>query len=494
VDEALQKGEDILIGLRDPVTDHEVVASCFAAVSIRPGSLISEGTLFVRLIPSNERSWTQADVMNEVRKGFAKVPGVRAIALDLSTQGFTPTRGYPVNFAVQGPDWETVTRLSETIRRKLIDSGAVADVNSDYRPGMPEYHIKPDREKLAEVGLPVRQLAFAVNVGFGGVRSGRFTDDDKRYDVRLRYLEHQRDSPDKLDEVYLKSELARLIPLSDVASREMVSTLPVINRYNHLRKVELTANMAPGVSQGEAIRRSREIAEQTRDEMGLPPSYRIVPMGNAQAMADTLEQMWGALLLGFVIAYMILAVQFNSFVHPFTVLLAVPFGVTGALAVLWACGDTLNLMSMIGMVLLAGLVKKNSIILIDYTNQLRREGMGLTEAVLKACPIRLRPIIMTSLATIAAALPLAMGYGPGAETRAPLARSIIGGIFLSTLVTLVIVPVFYVLFDRFGEWLMKLTRREGKEDSPQRHNVQPHQESPNGEAPTASPPAAAAAT
>src|SRR5262249_20824817 len=137
-------------------------------------------------------------------------------------------------------------------------------------------------------------------------------------------------------------------------------------------------------------------------------------------------------------------------------------------ATLWGTGDTLNFMSMIGMVLLAGLVKKNSIILVDYTNQLRAQGMGLQEAVLSACPVRLRPILMTSLATIASAVPLALGYGPGAETRAPLARSIIGGIVLSTLVTLVIVPIFYVLFDRFGAWIYGLTRRE-KEPSPQRH-------------------------
>src|SRR5439155_6736016 len=175
--------------------------------------------------------------------------------------------------------------------------------------------------------------------------------------------------------------------------------------------------------------------------------------GNAQAMRETIDSLWWALALGFVVASMILGVQFNSFVHPFTVLIAVPFGVTGALAVLWLAGDTLNIMSMIGMVLLAGLVKKNSIILVDYTIQLRKQGMGLKEAVLTACPVRLRPILMTSLATMASAVPLALGYGPGAETRAPLARSIIGGILLSTAVTLVSVPIFYLLFDRFGTFV-----------------------------------------
>jgi HAE1 family hydrophobic/amphiphilic exporter-1 len=380
--------------------------------------------------------------------------------LDLSTQGFTATRGYPVDFAVQGPEWNKVTEFSEAIRHRLIDCDAVTDVNSDYRPGMPEVHVVPDPQKAGELGVPISRIAYAINVAFGGVRSGRFTDIDKRYDVRVRLLETQRSSPDQLDDLYVKNDAGKLVALRDVVRRETVSMLPVINRYNHMRKVQLTANTAPGVPQGESLNRALQIVDEVRAELDLPLNYRVVVLGNSQAMKETLDSLWWALALGFIVASMILGVQFNSFVHPFTVLLAVPFGVTGALATLWFFGDRLNFMSMIGMVLLAGLVKKNSIILIDYTNQLRAEGKDLIDAVLTACPIRLRPILMTSFATIAAAIPLALGLGPGAETRSPLARSIIGGILLSTLVTLVIVPIFYVLFDRFGVWLMGLTRRE----------------------------------
>jgi multidrug efflux pump subunit AcrB len=471
VDEMLRKGEEVLIHkLKDPVTGQDVTAGLFAAVSIRPGSLISEGIMFMRLIPADQRTWTQSDVMNVIRMELGRIPGMRAVVLDLSTQGFTATRGYPIDFAVQGPDWDKVTELSERIRERLVDSGFVADVNSDYRPGMPEVRLVPDRVKAAELGIPVRRLAFTLNIAFGGVRDGRFTVLDKRYDVRLRLREQERASPNQVEDIYVKTDKGKLVPLSDVTTRKMVSTLPIINRYNHQRKVEITANMAPGVSQGEAISRSWEIAEQVREEMDLPPSYHLVQLGNAQAMNDTLNSLWVSLALGFVVATMILGVQFNSFVHPFTVLMAVPFGVTGALATLWLAGDTLNLMSMIGMVLLAGLVKKNSIILVDYTNQLRARGMRLEEAVLAACPVRLRPILMTSLATMAAAVPLALGFGPGAETRAPLARSIIGGILLSTLVTLIIVPIFYILFDRFGSWINRLTRRrqpaEGAKEVP----------------------------
>src|SRR5205823_4209466 len=262
--------------------------------------------------------------------------------------------------------------------------------------------------------------------------------------VRLRL--QQRASPDDLDILTLRAADNRLVPISDVASRVIISTLPVINRYNHQRKVEITASPAPGVSQGEAIERCRQVAERT-----LPSDeFQMVELGNAQAMRETIQSLVFALVLGIIIAYMILGVQFNSFVHPLTVLLAMPFAVTGALATLWLTGDTLNMMSMIGLILLMGLVKKNSIILVDYTNQLRDEGLSVKEAVLKACPIRLRPILMTSIATVAGAIPAALRIGPGADTRAPMARAIIGGIILSTLVTLILVPVVYVLVERLG--------------------------------------------
>src|SRR5262249_5725762 len=467
VDEMLRKCEDTLVEMRDP-EDREIAAGVFGAVAVRPGQLISEGTMFVRLVPIDQRSLTQTQIMNELLARLARIAGIGAFGLDSSPQGFTPTRGYPVDFAVQGPDWDTVTLLSERIRERLTESGMVTDVNSDYRPGMPEVRIVPDRDKAAQVGVAIQRIAYSLNVAFGGMRNGRFTDLEKRYDVRLRLQEQQRSSPDQLGDLYVRADTGKLVPLRDVTTRKMVSTLPIINRYNHLRKVEITANMAPGVSQGEAIFRSHTIAEEVREEMGLPPSYRIVPLGNAQAMQQTIASLRRALAPAFVVAYMILGVQFNSFVHPFTVLSAVPFGVTGALATLWLTGDTLNLMSMIGMVLLAGLVKKNSIILVDYTNQLRAQGMEIKEAVLTASPIRLRPIIMTSLATMASAVPLALGFGPGAERRGPLARSIIGGILLSTMITLIIVPIFYILFDRFGAWMYRLTRRR-EDKEPQRH-------------------------
>lgn len=487
VDEMLARCEDLIIPIRDD-KKREVLATIFSAVSIRPGQLVSEGTIFCRLMPKDMRSMTQAQVINEVRRRLAGIPGMKVIVLDLSTQGFAATRGYPVNFAVQGPDWQQVIRYAERIKERMIDSPLINDINSDYRPGMPELHILPSREKAEQVGIPMQRLGFTINAAIGGLRVGRFTDGEHRYDVRIRFLETQRASPDQLNSVQVKTQDGKLIPLGDIVTTQTVSTLPVINRYNRRRKIELSANMSPGVSQGEALTRCKALAEEVREELKLPSSYFIVPLGNAQVMQQTMKSLWWALVLGFVVAYMILGVQFNSFVHPFTVLMAVPFGVTGAVGTLWYCGDTLNLMSMIGLVLLAGLVKKNSIVLVDFANQVRTGGacghelengnghaeneelgrtykMSAEEAMLQACPMRLRPILMTSLATIAGAIPMAYGWGAGVETRAPLARAIIGGIILSTAVTLVYVPVLYVQLDHLGIWFRKQWSTDSEETS-----------------------------
>jgi HAE1 family hydrophobic/amphiphilic exporter-1 len=448
VDRVLEQCEDYLASRPD-------VAGMLTTVATERGKLINQADIFVRLVPHSERNLTQRLVIDEVRKRFGAMPGMRSVVLDLSTQGFTAQQGFPIDFAVQGPDWEKVIDCSNQIIDAMRASGVVQDIDSDYRPGMPELHVLPDREKCAMVGVPVGTLADTVNALVGGVRVGKYTDRGKRYDVRVRLLAEQRASPVNLPPLSLRAAGGKLVQITDIAQLEIVPTLPVINRYNHQRKIEITANTLAGVSQGEAIRRCQEIVSGI-----LPQGYTAVDLGNAQAMRETLERLVFALVLGILIAYMILGVQFNSFVHPLTVLLAMPFAATGALATLWLTGDTLNMMSMIGLILLMGLVKKNSIILVDYTNQLRAAGMPLEEAILTACPVRLRPIIMTSAATIAGAVPAALGVGPGAETRAPMARGIIGGIVLSTLVTLVMVPVFYLVFERLGQGIRRLIVRK----------------------------------
>jgi HAE1 family hydrophobic/amphiphilic exporter-1 len=435
VDRLLQECELKLVERPD-------VASVLTTVATERGQLINEADLFVQLVPQDQRAKRQQEIIHEVRADLGQVHDVRIVVRDLSTEGFTAQRGDPVDFAIQG-DWDKLPGLAHQIMDAMAASGLVQDIDSDYRPGMAEVQIIPDRDKLAMVRVPMSRLADSMNSLIGSPRVAKYTDRGRRYDVRVRLLLPQRASPDDLDPLTLRAGDNRLVQLRDVATLRTVATLPVINRYAHQRKIEITATPAPGVSQGEAIAKCQEITRSI-----LPDGFTVVELGNAQAMHETINSLVFALVLGVIIAYMILGVQFNSFVHPLTVLLAMPFAVTGAFVTLWLTGDTLNMMSMIGLILLMGLVKKNSIILVDYTNTLREQGMGVQEAVLAACPVRLRPILMTSVATVAGAIPAALGLGPGAETRAPMARGIIGGIVLSTLVTLILVPVFYVLVER----------------------------------------------
>lgn len=478
VDDRLQQCENHLQEMPE-------VASFLTTVASEPGQLMTEADIFVQLVPRHERARSQQQLMEEIRGKLSAIRDIRVVLRDQSTEGFTAQRGDPVDFAIQG-DWERLPRVSELIKARMSESGMFEDIDSDFRPGMPEVRIKPNRDKLAMVGMNMAHLASSLSYHVGGQRIAKYTDGGRRYDVRLRVLRDQRSSPNQLESLLLRAG-DKQVPLLDVATVEIVPTLPVINRYNHQRMIEITANPAKSISQGQAIARAQEIVESVAEESktwpdeGLPDSatksreIRVVELGNAQAMRETIVSLVVALIFGIVIAYMILGVQFASFVHPFTVLMAMPFAVTGALVTLWLTGDTLNMMSLIGLILLMGLVKKNSIILVDYTNQLRDEGMSLREAVLTACPIRLRPILMTSVATVAGAVPAAIGWGPGAETRAPMARAIIGGIVLSTLITLILVPVFYVLLERLraaSGGLLVAPKAPGDDES--RHDSEPN--------------------
>jgi multidrug efflux pump subunit AcrB len=242
----------------------------------------------------------------------------------------------------------------------------------------------------------------------------------------------------------VRNNFGEVVRLGDVVKYETQPALFTIMRYNRQRSITVYANPAKGASQEEALKKVHEIAKGI-----LPDGYNILESGNAQLFKESFESLIFVLILGIFVAYMVLATQFNSFIHPVTILLALPFSVTGAFVALWLTGRSLNIYSMIGLILLMGIVKKNSILLVDFTNERRKRGAKLREALLEACPIRLRPILMTSVATIAGATPIALSRGAGSELMVPMAVTVIGGVFLSTLLTLFVVPCFYELVSRF---------------------------------------------
>jgi multidrug efflux pump subunit AcrB len=244
------------------------------------------------------------------------------------------------------------------------------------------------------------------------------------------------------------------VRLSDLVRIQQEPTLQAITRLDRERAITVYANVAAGASQKDALAQTIAIAERV-----LPEGYRAVPSGSSQAFQESFTSLGFAFVMGLIVAYMVLAAQFNAFTHPFTVLLALPFSISGALAILWISGQSLNIYSLLGMILLMGIAKKNSIMLVDFTNQIRATGVERHQAVLKACPIRLRPILMTSMATISGAIPPALAIGPGAELQRPMALAVVGGMAVSTMLTLFVVPAAYSLLDDLVQWNSDRRRR-----------------------------------
>ncbi len=412
---------------------------------------VNTGAFMLTLKPKDERPLvdghheTQQEFMALVRQKFSTIPGVQRVSiLDFSQGGFSAKRGYPVQFMVQGPDWEKLAELSGTVMQRMKDCGLMVDVDTDYNPGMPELQIHPDRDKTSASGITSLAIGQTINAMFGGLKWGKFTNRGKRYDVRVRLADKDRHTPKDLHRIWVRDNFGQVIRLIDVVKYEIKPALFAVTRYNRERSVTLYANPAKGHSQGEALDAVNKIAKEV-----LPEGYHIVMAGNAQLFAESFQSLGFVLLLGIFVAYMVLATQFNSFIHPLTVLMALPFSVTGALLALALTGQSLNIYSMIGLILLMGIVKKNSILLVDFTIERRRHGLPLREALLEACPIRLRPILMTSVATIAGALPVALARGTGSELMVPMAVTIVGGVMVSTFLTLFVVPCFYQLMSRF---------------------------------------------
>jgi HAE1 family hydrophobic/amphiphilic exporter-1 len=366
----------------------------------------------------------------------------KVVIQDLSLSGFSAQRGFPVEFSLRGPDWKVLGELSEKIKSQMDASRLMADIDSDYVLGMPEIEVIPDREKAALRGVSMDTIGRTIEAMVGGRRVGKYTKDGKRYDIRVRLEPDQRSLPEQIHQLQVRNRHGELVTLADVVRIEKVPSLQSITRKNRERAISLFANVMPGKSQGEALAYISTLSKS------LPEGYHMVLSGSAQTYKESSDSLIMALVLGILVAYMVLASQFNRFIQPLVVLLALPFSISGAIIGLLLSKQSLSMYSFIGILLLMGIVKKNSILLVDFTNERRRHGLGVHEALLDACPTRFRPILMTSIATISAAIPPALAIGPGAETRIPMAVVIIGGVTVSTILSLFVVPCAYSLCAR----------------------------------------------
>ena len=426
------------------------VAQYFSTIG--QGSEVNAANIFITLKDYGDRPYdktfkkrlTQQELMEVLRKEFKGVKGAKITLQDLSLSGFSAKRGYPIEFTVQGPEWPVLTDSVSKITQAMDQTKMMTDIDTDYREGMPELRVVPDREKTRAFGVSIADVSSTIDALMGGQIAGKFSKGGHRYDVRVRLEEGERTSPEDIKRLDVRNNRGELIPISSVVKLEELMSLQGISRQNRQRAITVFANVAPGASQAKAI---EEIQRLSKDI--LPSGYFIQVSGSAKTFQESMSSLMAALVLGILISYMVLASQFNSFLHPLTVLVALPFSVSGAFVALLIANQSMNIFSMIGLILLMGIVKKNSILLVDFTNQVREEGLSVEDALVKACPVRLRPILMTSLATIAGALPAAFAIGPGAESRIPMAVSVVGGVLVSTVLTLFVVPCVYSLLSKF---------------------------------------------
>jgi multidrug efflux pump subunit AcrB len=415
----------------------------------------SSGSITLNLVPASKRKLSAQQLMAQLRGELQGIPGLRASVSDPSQQGFGLSKGSPIDFTVRGSDWELLTVTATKLRQDLINAGVATDLNMDYQVGSPELDIIPDRQRASELGVSVADLGTTVSALVGGNTVGKFSTGGRRVDIRMRLLASQRKRPEDIALIGIRTSTGAIVPMSLLVTQKEQPVLSTINRLDRERAIGISGNVAPGQSQAAAMKKIEELA---RD---LPLGTRVVAAGQASQLAETTSGLWFALLVGIAVAYMVLASQFNSFLHPVTVLTILPFAVAGAILGLVVAGKSLNLFSMIGLLLLMGIVKKNSILLVEYANHVREhDHTDAKEAMQRAGPLRLRPILMTTVATMMAAVPPIMGLGPGTETRSPMAAAVLGGLIVSTLLSLLVVPAFYLVTDNMKNRIARLFRRE----------------------------------
>jgi HAE1 family hydrophobic/amphiphilic exporter-1 len=374
----------------------------------------------------------------------------------------------PIQISVRGPDLATLDRLSGQLADLVRRVPGAADVDRSLDRDKPEVKVRIDRKLASELGVRLDGLAITLRALLNGEVATQYEDEDgDAYDVRVRLAAEDRKSLEALSTTEILSTKKNtagkdmLIPVDQVAGFQRGTSASQIRHRDLIREVRVSANTA-GRPLGNVIADIR-IAGETLD---IPRGFEISYTGQTEDMRESFDYIYDALILAIVFIYLILASQFGSFVHPLAIMLSLPLSLIGVVAMLWATGDTLNIMSMIGLILLMGLVTKNAILLVDFTNKLRERGTERNAALVKAGGTRFRPIVMTTLAMIFGMAPLAFEIGAGAEVRAPMARAVIGGLVTSTLLTLVAVPVVYSLLDDFSGRLRSRRRsRRGSIDA-----------------------------
>jgi multidrug efflux pump len=401
------------------------------------------GQAIVFLQDWDKRDVTTAEVVGQLRAELAAIPTIRAIPRIRT--GLVRSGGSPVQVVLGGPDYAELVEWRDRMLERMGENPGLREADSDYKATRPQLHVAINFERAADLGVSTAEIGSTLETMMGSRRVTTFVEDGEEYDVVLQAEPEDRASPANLENLYVRSQRSgELVPLSSLVTLSEVAEPGSLNRFNRLRAITLSANLEPEYTLGEAL----DWMERTAAEE-LPEIAQIDFKGQSREY----QKAGGAVLFTFAMAllivYLVLAAQFESFIHPFVIMLTVPLAVLGALIGLWVSDGTLNLFSQIGIVMLVGLAAKNGILIVDFANQLRDEGRSVQQAIVEAAAVRLRPILMTSIATMMGALPLVLAGGPGSASRSTIGVVVIFGVAFSTLLSLFVVPSFYALLAPF---------------------------------------------
>ncbi|MCB0281767.1 MAG: efflux RND transporter permease subunit [Calditrichae bacterium] len=416
----------------------------FAAVGLGFGGpgRVTNGFLFLGLKPRSERERSQQEIIQALFPQMMSIPGVLAFVINPPSLGGRFSSS-PVEYVLQADNYDQLNQAMGIMMGKASQLGYLINLDTDLRLNKPQLDISIDRERAAGLGVSVTEIGTTLETFLGGRVVTNFKRGTKQYDVIVQMKPASRATPDAIEGIYVRGN-GGLIQLANVVNVKETVEPKELNHYNRIRSVTLSANLVPGVSLAQALDDLDNIYQND-----LPPGIKRDYAGQSLEFKSSSASLYFMFVLAVIFIFLVLSAQFESFIHPFTILLSVPLAVFGALLSLFLFGQSLNIYSQIGLIMLIGLVTKNSILIVEYSNQLREKGRSIFEAVVEAATIRLRPILMTSFATIFGVLPIAIGLGAGAEARRPLGIAVVGGMFFSTFLTLVIVPVMYTLLSRF---------------------------------------------
>jgi len=396
------------------------------------------GRISVFLQPWRQRHEATADVANELQKELDGLSGVR-----VRTQvggGLVRSFGQPFQVVLGGPEYAEIAQWRDRLLARMADYPGLVGADSDYKETRPQMRVNIDRQRAADLGVSVTDIGRALETMMGSRRVTTFVDNGEEYDVLVQAGREGRASPADLAAIQVRARSGELVPLSNLVSLSEVAEAGTLNRFNRLRSITLSASVAPGHTLGETIAWVQQVA---REE--LPEYAQIDWKGESREYQSAGSAVLLTFAMALLVVYLVLAAQFESFIHPLVIMLTVPLGVLGAFVGLYISGGTLNLFSQIGIVMLVGLAAKNGILIVEFANQLRDEGRNVHQAIVEAATVRLRPILMTSIATVVGAVPLVLAGGPGSASRGTIGIVVIFGVAVSTFLSLFVVPAFYAL-------------------------------------------------